>query len=137
MLLIDTSRPATRELILQRLWLSNAVKWISLGVPNQPNNTDRLSPILFCPPCQVVEGIGVELHTPHRANFETTSSSDTPFPRSFAASNRFRIVSDRNRYAVSRSDSISFQRAIGTMTAVVSPASLDTTWISTSVTPSF
>ena len=40
------------------------------------------------------------------------------------------MVSLFNRYAVSRSDSISRQSSIGTMTAVGSPLSLETIWIS-------
>jgi hypothetical protein len=40
------------------------------------------------------------------------------------------MVSDFSRYAVSRSDAISRQSLIGTMTAVGSPSSFDTIWIS-------
>ena len=35
-----------------------------------------------------------------------------------------------NKYAISRSDSISRQSSMGTMTAVGSPLSLETIWIS-------
>jgi hypothetical protein len=40
------------------------------------------------------------------------------------------MLSDFNRYAVSRSDSISRQSSIGTITAVGSPCWFDTIWIS-------
>ena len=40
------------------------------------------------------------------------------------------MVSLFNKYAVSRSDSISRQSSMGTMTAVGSPLSLETIWIS-------
>src|ERR1017187_1363556 len=66
----------------------------------------------------------------------TTASSESPSWRCLAASRRCFIVSDLSRYAVSRSDSISRQSSIGTMTAVGSPASLETIWISVLSMPS-
>ena len=62
---------------------------------------------------------------------------EIPPGRSFAARSRCFIVSDLSRYAVSRSEAISRQSSIGTITAVGSPASLETNWMSASATTQF
>jgi len=80
----------------------------------------------------MVERAVVKLYTSHTPNFEAASSSGTPLPRSAACSNRCRIASDFNRYAVSRSEAVSLQSAMGTMTAVGWPAASVTSWISAS-----
>jgi hypothetical protein len=136
MLLVNAPRPTASQLVPQPFRLTDASKRIALRVSYETDDANRLSPILFCPPSQVVECAGVEFDG-HKPNFDTASSSDTPLPRSNAARRRCRIVSDFNRYAVSRSEAICLQSAIGTMTAVGSPASLDTIWISSSDTLSF
>src|SRR6266849_3982552 len=65
-------------------------------------------------------------------SFSTTASRDIPSTRWAAANRRRLIVSDFSRYAVSRSEAISRQSSIGTITAVGSPASLETIWMSES-----
>ncbi len=137
MLLVNAPRPTSSQLVPQGFRLTDASKRVALRVSHETDDANRLSPILFCPPCQVVERVRVEFDASHKPNFAKASSSGTPLPRSRAASNRCRMVSDFKRYAVSRSEAISFQSAMGTMTAVGCPASLVTTWISASDTPSF
>ncbi len=137
MLLVNSPRPAAGQRVPQRFRLTDAGKRIAQRFSDETDDANRLSPILFCPPCQVVERPRVELDASHKPSFATASSSGTPLPRSSAASSRCRMVSDFNRYAVSRSEAISLQSAIGTITAVGSPASLETTWMSASGTRPF
>jgi hypothetical protein len=56
--------------------------------------------------------------------------NDKPFCRRAACRRRDFIASLLNKYAVSRSDWISRQSSMGTMTAVGSPLSPETIWIS-------
>ena len=135
--LVDASGPTSGQLVLERFWFTNTGEGIVLRVSDEPENANRLRTIPFGPPCQVLERSRVELDTSHNPSFATASSSDTPPVRSSAASRRSRMGSDFNRYAVSRSEAISLHSAIGTRTAVGSPASLDTIWISTSATLPF
>ncbi len=137
MFLVNAPRPTASQLVPKPFRLANAGKRIALRVSYETDDANRLSPILLRPPCQVVECALIEFDASHKPNFATASSSDVPLPRSIATRRWRRIGSDFNRYAVSRSEAISFQSAIGTMTAVGSPASLHTTWISASGTPSF
>jgi hypothetical protein len=137
MFLVDTPRPTPNQLVPQRLRLAEARERIALRVSCETDDANRLSPILFCPPSLIVKRTGVEFNTSHKLNFATASSSDAPVSHSSAARSLNRMVSDFNRYAVSRSEAISFQSAIGTITAVGSPASLETNWISESSTRSF
>lgn len=126
MLLVNAPRPTPGQLVTQGLRLTNAGKRVAQGFLYETDDANCLRPILFCPPCQVFERAGVEFDASHIPNFAIASSSDTPLPRSNAPSRRCRMFSDFSRYAVSRSEAISFQSAIGTMTAVGSPAWLDT-----------
>ncbi len=135
--LVNASRPASRQLVFQWLGLPYAGEWISLRVAYEADDSNRLSSIPFRPLCQVFERSRIEFDASYKPSFATASSRGTPPWRSRAASKRCRMVSDFSRYAVSRSEAISLQSAIGTITAVGSPASLDTTWISASDTPSY
>ena len=69
-------------------------------------------------------------------SLSTTASRESPSRRCAAASRRCFIVSDFSRYAVSRSDAISRHNSIGMITAVGSPSTLETIWISVSGTAS-
>src|ERR1035437_8609653 len=69
-------------------------------------------------------------------SFSTTASTESPSRRCAAARRRCFMVSDFSRYAVSRSEAISRHNSMGTRTAVVSPASLETIWMSVSGTTS-
>ena len=55
-----------------------------------------------------------------------TTDNGSPSLRPRAANNLSRIFSDPSKYAVSRSAIISRHNSIGTITAVVSPASFET-----------
>ena len=137
-LLVDAPRPAARKFVLQRLWLAYSRKRFALHVAKKTDYTDSLGPITFRPPHQVLECIGIKLNAPHNPSFKTASSSDMPSCRSRADKRRFRIVSDLSKWAVSRSEAISFHNSMGTITAVGSPASFETIWISRSgTTPAY
>jgi len=97
MLLVDTPRPTASQLVPQRFRLTNTCKGIALRVSYKTDDTNRLSPVLFCPPCQIVERAGVEFDCSHKSNFATASSRDTPFSRSRAIRRRCRMVSDFSR----------------------------------------
>jgi hypothetical protein len=102
----------------------------------KPDNPKGFGPIAFNPPSQILKCRGIEFDGPHKPSFAAASSKEIPPTRCMAASSRCLIVSDLRRYAVSRSEAISFQSAMGTITAVGSPASLDTIWMSVSDTTS-
>jgi hypothetical protein len=55
MLLIDTSRPALGEFMLQRLRFARARKWFSLDLANQPNDPKCQAAVPFNPPSEVIE----------------------------------------------------------------------------------
>ena len=81
MFLVDTPRPAAGQFATQWFWLTHASERIALRVSYQANDANRLSPILFGPPHEIVERAGVEFDAPHKPNFVTASSSDTPSER--------------------------------------------------------
>ena len=100
-------------------WLRFAYsrKRFALHVANEPHDPHGLSPILFGPPRQILERRGVKLNASHKPSFATASSRAIPLVRSRDACKRRFIVSDLRRCAVSRSEAISFHKAIGTITA--------------------
>ena len=54
-LLINAPRPAACQFVLEWFRLAQAGKRIALGVSCETNDANRLSAILFCPPCQVIK----------------------------------------------------------------------------------
>ena len=78
----------------------------------------------------------VKLQASHIPSLARTASRERPPWRCAAATRRCLIVSDLRRCAVSRSEAISRHNSIGTITAVGSPASLETIWMSVSGTTS-
>ena len=125
---VNPSGPTPFQFMFQRFGFADASERFSLNFPDQSNNTKSLRPIMFHPPREVLERCDSQI-----PSFATVSSSEKPCWRSFASRRRRFIVSDLRRYAVSRSDSISRHNEIGTITAVGSPLSLETYWISTSI----
>jgi len=122
--------------MLEGLRFANARERFTLHFAHKPDDPKGLSSIAFNPPCQIFKGRWIEFDGPHNPSFATASSNEIPPARCMAASSRCFMGSDLRRYAVSRSELISFQSAIGTITAVGSPASLDTIWMSVSDTTS-
>lgn len=112
--------------MLKRLWLASSRKRFALHIPDQANDTDCLSPITFSPPHQVLECCRVKFDAPHSPSFAGASSREMPSRRCKAARRRSFIPLDLSKYAVSRSEAISLHNSIGTITAVGSPASLET-----------
>lgn len=60
MLPIDAPGPAAFQFMPQGFGLSGAGKGLSLNIPDQTDNTKSLRPILFHPPCQVLESRAVK-----------------------------------------------------------------------------
>jgi hypothetical protein len=61
MLLVDTTGPAAGELVFQRLWISQALKGVSLNGLDQLDDLQGLPPVLLDPPAQVLESGGIKL----------------------------------------------------------------------------
>lgn len=70
---------------------------IALRVPHEPDDANGLSPILFCPPRQVLESRRIELDASHKPNFVAASSTVTPPSRPNAARRRSRMAGDFKR----------------------------------------
>ena len=80
MLLVDTTRPIVpvgaqqpAKHVLERFGFTDSRKGIALRVAHQANDANRLSAVLFSPPCQVVECGWVEFD---RAATRNLSESD-------------------------------------------------------------
>ena len=58
MLLVDAPRPAAGQLVSQWLRLTGGPERIALRLSYETDDANRLSPLLFCPPCQVVKRSG-------------------------------------------------------------------------------
>jgi hypothetical protein len=130
MLLIDAPRPAPRQFMFQCLSMAKArERLVEFHGPDGQRAT---------PANGLAESTkrGPRMRKDHIPSFSTTSSRERPPRRFVAARSRCLIASDLSKYAVSRSEAISRHNSIGTITAVGSPAWLETIWMSASDTTS-
>jgi len=125
MLVVDPPGPAPGEFVPERFGPADPLKWIALCFSDQANQSKRFAHVPAPPTRRDRRRRRYQI-----PSFSIAASSGIPSWRSLAARRRAFMLSDRRRYAVSRSDSISCQSSIGTMTAVGSPRSLETIWIS-------
>lgn len=66
MFAIYSARPATREITLERLWLSNSMEGITLNVFDELDYTQGLAPILLYPPSQILKGSRIKFQASRR-----------------------------------------------------------------------
>jgi hypothetical protein len=60
MFLVDPPRPASAEVVPQRLGLADAFEWVELGFPNQTNQPKGLGAILLYPPGEILEACRIK-----------------------------------------------------------------------------
>ena|GEM_PF-2050921 len=50
---IDSARPASLQVMFERLRLTNSAKWVPLNFANNPYDSQRLGAVMLNPPCKV------------------------------------------------------------------------------------